>query len=532
MNKQFTTLVAYFRMHSWWEYGALAASMALFTIIAVVNAPRASMWFDEGFSAYMIRFSFAEIFDLTAHDIHPPLYYWLLKLWSMVAGSDDMGLRSFGIVCGIASIIGVFLLVRRLFGRQAALVSVLLVALSPLLIRYSDEARMYSLATAIVVWAVYALIRALSDGSAARWKWWLLHGILVALGMWTHYFTALVWVAIWVWHLIIVVWHKPGLKQLVQRLFTREWLVTYGIAVALFLPWLFIMFGQLDKVQSNGFWIHNVGIQTPINYITNLLYYLEYHDVTEWRALMVMGFVAGMILLIPRAYRLLIAKEKEWFLLIASLAWVPPLLLFVASLPPLKPSFMDRYVLPSAVMAMVFFAIVLVVSTRKWRWWQRVAPVVVLTLMLMHGITNVFSYGNFNQNIKQTVQSRQVVEHIHGLARSPAPLVANSPWMFYELAPYESPGYPVYFLDQATTYNYGSLEMLKRTHGHKIINIKEFARNHPYIWYIGQPGADGTIQGFDVHWQAVQTITVKDPITNKRNYGATLYKITALSTQR
>ena len=34
------------------------------------------IWYDEVFSAGMMRYSYREIMEFTAKDVHPPLYYW------------------------------------------------------------------------------------------------------------------------------------------------------------------------------------------------------------------------------------------------------------------------------------------------------------------------------------------------------------------------------------------------------------------------------------------------------------------------
>ncbi|MEZ4556700.1 MAG: hypothetical protein R2854_09695 [Caldilineaceae bacterium] len=38
------------------------------------------LWWDEGYSIYFATEPLARMLNLTAHDIHPPLYYALLHL--------------------------------------------------------------------------------------------------------------------------------------------------------------------------------------------------------------------------------------------------------------------------------------------------------------------------------------------------------------------------------------------------------------------------------------------------------------------
>ena len=38
------------------------------------------VWVDESYSIAMVKHSFSEIWEITALDNHPPLYYWYLKI--------------------------------------------------------------------------------------------------------------------------------------------------------------------------------------------------------------------------------------------------------------------------------------------------------------------------------------------------------------------------------------------------------------------------------------------------------------------
>ena len=60
-----------------------------------------SLWADEGNSVALARRGFVEIARRTAFDIHPPFYYWLLKLWITIFGESEFGLRSLSAVLGI-----------------------------------------------------------------------------------------------------------------------------------------------------------------------------------------------------------------------------------------------------------------------------------------------------------------------------------------------------------------------------------------------------------------------------------------------
>ena len=144
------------KIRKWRASFVLLAILSSFLVIVFSTISKASIWFDEAFSAYIIRFSFADIWRYTSVDVHPPLYYFCLKIWSLFFGKSDLALRSMSAVFGVLTILAAYLLVKRLFNKKTALISSGLLAISPMLIRYSQEARMYTMVAFLGVVAVRA----------------------------------------------------------------------------------------------------------------------------------------------------------------------------------------------------------------------------------------------------------------------------------------------------------------------------------------------------------------------------------------
>lgn len=514
---------SYIKTHPKIDFLLVGLLLAAFVTIALINAPRASIWFDEAFSAYIVQFNFWDIANFTANDVHPPLYYWLLKIWSDLFGTTDLALRSLSIFFGAGAIITAFFLSRKLFGRSVALLSTLFLTLSPMAIRYSDEARMYMLTALIVFAATYVLVKAMETKKRSTW---LVYGVLISLGMWTHYFTALVWIAHWVWRAGVI--KKAGIKarEFKQKFFSKDWILAHVVAIGLFLPWAYAMLYQMTVVQAAGFWIGPVSMDTPSNYFTNVFYYLQHGQAQSWLALAIIAILIILIVSIPKAYKALKLEGKKSFLLISAVAWVPPVLLFVLSMPPLRSSFVERYLVPSAMAFSIFLAIVLVYGTRNWKIWQRIGTVMVIVAMMIFGITNVFYYGNYNKNSNVNIFTRQVVDEIHKVAQPGEPIVMNSPWTFYETVPYENDAHKVYFIDANTDYRFGSLDMLKYRDLHKIKDLEAFKKDHRTIWYMGYTD-ENEVPPYEASWKALKTVSITDPITGKTVYKATQYQLNA-----
>jgi uncharacterized membrane protein len=508
----------------WTDWFVLASGIVVFAGLAAATITKSSIWFDEAFSTYITRFHFFDIARYTATDVHPPLYYWILKLWEMGFGTSDLAVRSLSVVFGATAIIFGFLLVRRLFGRKAAYLSLLFLILSPMLIRYSQEARMYTLAATITLAATYVLTFA---HEAKKRRLWVIYGILVGLGMWTHYFTALVCLAHWVWRCIVLRQKTNKAikgKKFAAVFFSKNWIVAHIVAIGIFLPWLPFMAYQLGGIQGTSFWIPPVGIDTPTNYLTNVFYYLEHGQVSGWFAALLIGLVVFFIVLVVRLYKSLPKAKRQWYLLLLSIAIVPVVLLFVASLPPLKSSFVERYLIPATLSLMMLMGVTFAIMLPKFKKIWRIVVIVIVVGMMSFGISNVYFYGNYNKSSNVNTKVKQVIAEIAQKGKSGEPIISNSPWVFYEAINYATPEHPVYFVDALTDYIYGSLDMLKDNDQFKIKNLAAFTSEHPVVWYIGVSGADSLTPPAS-NWKELQHFGIYDVVNKQTLYRATEFII-------
>ncbi|MDB5162140.1 MAG: rane protein of unknown function [Candidatus Saccharibacteria bacterium] len=505
--------IEYLKAHPRVDVAYLLIGLGIFALITLLNVSHASIWFDEAFTAYISQFSFGDIAKYTSTDVHPPFYYWLIKLWSMMFGTNELAFRSLSIVFGAGVVTTAVLLTRKFFGRLVAGVALLFLVLSPMLIRYSDEARMYTLAAFIILIATHVLVKATETNK--RWLW-IVYGALVALGMWTHYFTALAWLAHWGWRAIVTRKSTNKPKLFWKKFFSKNFIIAHVVAIVLFLPWLPFMYAQLTGIQGTGFWIGAVGIDSVVNYFTNVFYYLEHNQVTGWAALLVWLVLGGLAVLSFRVYRGFNKTLKLQYLVVCALAFFPVIFLFIASLPPLHPSFVERYLLPAVVGFTIFMAVTIVVGTRRWKPLLRVGSVLIIVGMMVFGIYNVYLYGNYNKNSGTHILTRELVQKIDSEAKPGEPIIANSPWIFYEAVFYNTTNHPVYFIDEDTEYIYGSLDMLKDGSMHKITDVSAFTKEHPTVWYIGV--SDNDITSTRSSWHKVKDISVTSWVDGKTMY--------------
>lgn len=101
-----------------------------------------SLWNDEGTSVALAQRDLATITRNASHDIHPPLYYYMLHYWVKLAGTSERGVRALSALGGVALVAAIYLLARS-FDATTGLLAAFLAAVSPFAIYYSQETRMY-----------------------------------------------------------------------------------------------------------------------------------------------------------------------------------------------------------------------------------------------------------------------------------------------------------------------------------------------------------------------------------------------------
>jgi mannosyltransferase len=133
----------------------------------------------------------------------PPLYYATAWLWTQVTGAGELGLRSVSALAGIATVPVAYLLGRELNGergvdpamggpasqsaQRTGIMAAALVAVNPMLVWYSQEARGYALFVLLAALSLLCFVRALDHGRRRDSIGW---GVASALALATHYFAA------------------------------------------------------------------------------------------------------------------------------------------------------------------------------------------------------------------------------------------------------------------------------------------------------------------------------------------------------
>lgn len=207
--------------------------VALAALVRFYNLGASSLWYDEGFSAFVASEPIPELVAHTARDIHPPLYYLLLHGWIHLAGQSDFALAFFSLGFGVLSVALVIGLTRRWFGPLAGLLAGSAAAVSPFQIWYSQEVRMYTLAAFIGLLIVGAVVRGTRRDV-------FLYACAGAVGLYLLYYLAFLLVTV---NVVMVAWWVIG-RRLPGGWTIRRWLLAQALVGVLYSPWLPIALRQ------------------------------------------------------------------------------------------------------------------------------------------------------------------------------------------------------------------------------------------------------------------------------------------------
>jgi uncharacterized membrane protein len=211
------------------------------------------LWWDEGWSLYFATTGVRNMLELTAVDIHPPLYYLLLHFWIRVSGPGVISVRLLSVLIGTATIPLLYAAGRRLSGHRGGLLAAFLLAISPFHIYYSQEVRMYGLVTLFGVAALFFATQWDAREGRPGLKPWIGYVLAATAALYTAYYAAFLLLALNLY--VLIRWLRPRTES-AQRAEPAPvagrplrglaaWLGGQLTVFLLFLPWLWYAGGKL-----------------------------------------------------------------------------------------------------------------------------------------------------------------------------------------------------------------------------------------------------------------------------------------------
>lgn len=252
-------------MKTWRWLPAVMVGNAILTLIGLGSE---SLWLDERMSLTIVETDLDGLirFFRTLPEQHP-FYYALLKVWH-IFGNSEFAVRSLSAVFTVVSVFAIYRLAQRVLDETSARIASIVMATSPYMLFFGQEARMYSLLGLLSIVCTYFLLR-----------WWdeerrlAAYTVLGVLGAYTHVFFLFLLSA----HLLWAVAQRPFVDKRTARLFGAQCII--GL---FYVPWLFMIFsGPL----GNQWWKGTINIVLAVPY-TFLRFSVGYSEVIanyEWK---------------------------------------------------------------------------------------------------------------------------------------------------------------------------------------------------------------------------------------------------------
>ncbi|MGD0199087.1 MAG: glycosyltransferase family 39 protein [Solirubrobacteraceae bacterium] len=225
----------------------LALVTLLATALRIPTLGQQSLWQDEAYTWSIVSGPWNELLDhVRQSEVTPPLVYVVLKAWTGIVGLDAFLLRLPLAIFGVAAAATVVIVVFELTASRApAAFAGVLMATSPMLVWYSQEARSYELMVLLAALSALCALR-VHRGGGRRWlaRW----ALCCAAALLTHYFA----VGFVVPEALALIWLRP-----VRRL-------EMGIAVAALLACAVLLIPLARAQAPTGAWVHGVPLTSRL----------------------------------------------------------------------------------------------------------------------------------------------------------------------------------------------------------------------------------------------------------------------------
>jgi uncharacterized membrane protein len=342
------------------------------------------LWSDEIYTKSMLEGSLPDFYAKFKNDLHPPLYYLGLKLFTALFGLSAVSLRLFSVLGVLSTLLLGYFAGQRVFGKQGALYFCLMLISVPMLAAYSHQARMYTWAafsvTGVFIYS-YLFMKTGKNRDLA------LLFVFTLMAVYIHYYSM---AAAFVANMFVfqyLIWTK-----------NRKWLphlFSLLAATVLFLPWLFMFIVQVKKVQ-HAFWAPEVSFSTILSCFT--IPFTEQFWTTNYSNSLTILMYSLIVIAIFLSFTKSFSEYRLVLWLSLSIFLGTLLVVTIISLIS-QPILSNRYVMTIVTMLVVPPTILFI--RMKFKWLTIILISVILFLGVRISVSNFyFSYGPYKQTIE------------------------------------------------------------------------------------------------------------------------------------
>jgi len=422
--------------------GVVLFIIAILSIISMLILPTNTFLtnIDEYFTLSLIKLPLMDGLKLTIEDVHPPLYYIILK--GAIKGLNVLGISySTIVVSKIVSIIPYIILtlisatkIRKEYGYlSGGLVAFSLIGMSTLFSQYLTI-RMYSWGLLFLILAFMEVKEILKE---SKYKNWILLSVFGVLGAYTHYFVAISTIIIYCLLLIYILFNNRILNENSHSFYKindnkysfnkinenkygfkranelKKWGLSALIGVILYSPWVMMLLEQMRRVHE-GYWISKPNLEDVFNYlafaITNI-------DSTLIKLIAII-FLVIIIIIALKMYSENKNKDNIFILMGIGVFLLSILLGLVLSLL-FKPILIAKYLIPSIGVLWISFSILIgKIENNK-------ILIALITVILVFGVVGIAD--NINANQKNYNHQIDVLNEFNKINNKDTVIIASNP---------------------------------------------------------------------------------------------------------
>lgn len=437
---------------AWIFFGGVFVILALATSMRFYGLREPYLWYDEAFSILLSRHTPAQISSITARDIHPPLYYIFLHYWIEWWGDSKFSVRSMSVVFGVGNVALIIWLTRLAAHRNAALLAGSLVALLPLALRYSQEARMYALVAFFLLGATLALFYWVRTPNRLRYL--VIYTLLMSASFYTHYISFTCVLSHWL-YLLLLGQRQEGKPHYLMR---PSWWLANVFVVVLYTPWLYSI---LDLVSHFDTFVGEGGLAwitpTSLNSLPSAFWMTLTARTGKDEYWLFYRLLPWVFFLMALRVAYLDQRPGLFKMGLVIYTMLPLFVLFLISL--IKPIFVERYLFFALTCLPILVA--LIVDSLRRRVWQFFVVLSVIALQL-NGAVAIYGreeeYDGNRQNSRFAIEP--LSDEIAGRSRPGDYIVVEDSYWFLALVYYnQTTTQPQVYYPGAPTYHasgYGS----------------------------------------------------------------------------
>ena len=462
---------------------AIALILLLISSLLVrsISLLKSSIWHDEGFSLMLASRSPLDIWLGSARDVHPPLYYEILHFWTEIFGNSVLSVRSLSLVAGIIVVwLGyqiAFMISKK---RNVALLAGLLLSLNPFLIRYSQEVRMYGILGVFLLIAIIGLIKISKDSK--DWFGYVLYVIGVSAGLYTHYFTAMVVIAFWIY--IVSIYF---IKNKITLITNWRWWLANILALLIFLPWVPSMMAQFTRAQGLG-WLSKTSIRTLNDTVWQFMTFTDARQILILIYWLVPVLILGLVV-----YVCIKDRSKEKFSrLLALFTFLPLIMAVMISF--IRPVFHERYFVFSAIglCLMMALAIYYIFLNNKY---LAISIALIIVLIQLVGIRNVYAQSNH--------QMSRVMGFINQNYQSGDRIISGELYVYFDGSYYNKTGSNfLLYTGNGRPNGYGESGLIYDKNVY-LDNLRNIPSGR--VWILGKTGDQSYYKNLPSNWKLIET---------------------------